>query len=732
MADPLVPLDPLPPATTDVSFILSSSNLDPDRTATDIVTLRRSKKKRKSSTSLWVSTRTPTSTLYWRSGLSPAHPPPSARLPIPPIRARPRRPHAIHIVAYPPGFVPYDLRSQNPDAVSASEPNIELDPACPTDTAPPTDATEQSAWTRLSLSRPKPRPDRSSSRAFTPPRKLRSRRTAPLRQSSAWAGFGKILSATFHHGGQGHGSNSNLTQPPSYVPVAPISDDGQIHEPMARLASSVKFDVTSLVKELSKPVATGSGVTCSIILAEPNLFLSGFDHDGRRPHPRNSQAGTALLRGTLRLSVTKNVKIKAVQLKLIGRARTEWPEGLPPQKQQTFEEEVLRTQVLTFFNALNDGWETDYGNQCIFALKMPSSSCPSSTEPFSISSSASPSLRRPPTVASSMTAKELRRLSFQPSATATSLSLGLGRDDLVATQTQLKGYRVFYPGRYDYSFELPIDHHQLETTKLPYGSVRWELQATVDRAGAFKPNLHGSREVSIVRVPDQLSLETTEPISISRQWEDQLYYDIAISGKSFPIGSRIPIAFRLTPLAKVRIHKLKVYVSETVEYWTSDRRVARREPGRKILLLEKTAGRPLDPAYNTSELRILSGGERSPSERRDARLGAAAILRATAPQAPPLPEQSDNLLGDLDLGLEEFWGPTELEASVQMPTCVMMARNKDLTLNPDCSWKNANVYHWIKVYMPSSSRISVSFIFFSSLFIPVILLHLFPPLANPK
>jgi len=58
-----------------------------------------------------------------------------------------------------------------------------------------------------------------------------------------------------------------------------------------------------------------------------------------------------------------------------------------------------------------------------------------------------------------------------------------------------------------------------------------------------------------------------------------------------------------------------------------------------------------------------------------------------------------NLLGDLDLGLESYWGSTEIEMNVQLPTCDMIARHKDMRLNPDCSWKNVHVYHWIKIVM---------------------------------
>jgi hypothetical protein len=455
---------------------------------------------------------------------------------------------------------------------------------------------------------------------------------------------------------------------------------------------SAKSSVASLVTEVPKPVASGGGVSCHILLAEPNLFISGFDHDGHAHHDGNP--GTALLRGRLQLNISKNVKIKAIKLKLVGRARTEWPEGIPPLKQATFEEQELRTQVLTFFDAPVNCEETDFGNQCSYKLKNPPASANSSATYLVVA----PQLPGP----KNMSARDMKRLSLQNSQ---SRSFGKGETALAAP-THAKGFKVFYPGTYDYSFELPLDHHQLETTKLQYGSVKWELQSVVERAGAFKANLHGTKEVSIVRVPDQMSLEMSEPISISRQWEDQLHYDIIISGKSFPIGGKIPIAFKLTPLAKVQVHKLKVFVTESIEYWTNDRRVTRKNPGNKILLLEKSAGKPFDPAWSSSNLRTVRGGELTQSQRREARDMAErrraldAQRRRTQPE--PLPEPSENLLGDLDLGLESYWGSTEIEANVQLLTCQTMAKNKDLKLHSDCSWKNVNVYHWIKVY-PSQS-----------------------------
>ena len=658
---------------------------------------------------------------------------PQPRFPTPHIRPRQRRPQSIHVVSYPPGYIPSELRID----------------------AAPTGSTNKQQHSKKKRGKGKGKtkengrekgkgvedPSRSQPRLPNrPTRRVFERVLGPLKThlfNQGATDVSRPLSVTAiprrntadntadttadNPSSQRPRPTSMITIPSTGASSLPVTqpvmmDSGrppllsaalnQSHRNSIMSVRSAK-SIMSSVTEVPKPVASGSGLSCSIILAEPNVFLTGFEHDGHVRH--ESANSTALLRGKLQLNVSKNVKLKSVTLKLSGRARTEWPEGIPPMKVEQFEEESLRTQVLTFFNAMHEAWETEYGNQCTYTLR---SAADAQLKPGMNTLVRSRNLSPTPSATSlalrdrsnsSLTAREFKRLSLQ---SVQSRSFGKGDAPGANSQSmQPKGYKVFYPGTYEYTFELPIDHHQLETTKLQFGSVKWELETIVERAGAFKPNLHGSKEVLLVRVPDQLSLEMTEPISISRQWEDQLHYDIMISGKSFPIGSKIPIAFKLTPLAKVQVHKLKVFVTESIEYWTNDRRVTRKDPGRKILLLEKAAGKPLDKQYEASDISVLSGGELSPQERHEARIAAQrrrgyeASRTHSVPQ--PLPDPTDNLLGDLDLGLESYWGPTEMEMNVQIPTCEQMAKDKTLRLHPDCSWKNVNVFHWIKVCPPN-------------------------------
>lgn len=160
------------------------------------------------------------------------------------------------------------------------------------------------------------------------------------------------------------------------------------------------------------------------------------------------------------------------------------------------------------------------------------------------------------------------------------------KDEPVESETSSKGYRTFEPGEYYYNFELPIPQSLPESIECNFGSVKYILDASIDRPGTFRTKVSGTKDVLIVRAPSDNNLEISEPIAISKSWDDQLYYEIVISGKTFPIDTKIPIAFKLTPLAKVELHRIRVYVTENSEYYCKNKRVHRIEPTRKFLLHE--------------------------------------------------------------------------------------------------------------------------------------------------
>ena len=332
-----------------------------------------------------------------------------------------------------------------------------------------------------------------------------------------------------------------------------------------------------------------------------------------------------------------------------------------------------------FFNAQFQTAEHGSGADVVRPLKGPTTT----TKELGVTSNPAVDHLRRSSGAANISPKEAKRLSLQVNQ-----SRSFGKGDSGTGSVAQKGYRTFTPGDYIYNFELPIDSRLPETIGVELGSVKYSLEATIERAGAFRPNLIGSKEVLLIRAPAEGSLEQVEPIAISRNWEDQLHYDIVISGKSFPLGAQVPIAFKLIPLAKVQCHRIKVFLTENVQYYTANKRVHRLEPTRKIQLMEKRADAPSSSAYVGSSVRITAGG------------GISYDGRAAAAQGEEnVPRDRSNLLGNLEGGHNV--GPTEMEFSVQLPSCQAMAeRDKTNSIHFDTTYHNIQVNHWIKVCTP--------------------------------
>ncbi|KKY17836.1 putative arrestin domain protein [Phaeomoniella chlamydospora] len=281
--------------------------------------------------------------------------------------------------------------------------------------------------------------------------------------------------------------------------------------------------------------------------------------------------------------------------------------------------------------------------------------------------------------------REAKRLSLQVNQ---SRSFGKGETPSGGPTVAQKGFKVFHPGDYIYNFELPIDSRLPETIDVDLGNVKYELEASVERSGAFRANLVGSKEVTFIRAPSEGSLEQVEPIAISRNWEDQLHYDIVISGKSFPLGAQVPIAFKLTPLAKVQCHRIKVFVTENIQYFTNNKRVHRLEPTRKVLLFEKRADGRSTSTYPGSSMRVVAGGGVSWDDRARAAAGDEDVRR-----------DENNLLGNLESDSASI-GPTEMEFNVQLPSChAMKDKLKSERITFDTTSQTIQVNHWIKIVM---------------------------------
>ncbi|KAH9910413.1 uncharacterized protein B0H18DRAFT_895733 [Fomitopsis serialis] len=95
-----------------------------------------------------------------------------------------------------------------------------------------------------------------------------------------------------------------------------------------------------------------------IRLAESVVFLRAGDATGR---PRNMQADAppGMLRGLLTLTLVKPTKISSIEIELVGKTSTAWPEGVGARRVEVTEEHEIYAQSYILFRA---GSETPYRN----------------------------------------------------------------------------------------------------------------------------------------------------------------------------------------------------------------------------------------------------------------------------------------------------------------------------------------------------------------------------------
>ena len=60
--------------------------------------------------------------------------------------------------------------------------------------------------------------------------------------------------------------------------------------------------------------------------------------------------------------------------------------------------------------------------------------------------------------------------------------------------------------------------------------------------------------------PGEDDTEDSESIIVERQWDTQMQYLIVISGRSFAIGSTLPISVTFMPWTKMKIHRISVLI----------------------------------------------------------------------------------------------------------------------------------------------------------------------------
>lgn len=446
-----------------------------------------------------------------------------------------------------------------------------------------------------------------------------------------------------------------------------------VSEPSSTVNSELPTSFPPLHNE--KIVATGSGITVGIALMEPVLFLCGFNHCD----PSSRKA--AILRGQLHIKTFKCVGIKKVSICFRGRAQTDWPDGTPNWNARFREKMDLFTHGVIYFAEGDTAlMQNEYGANSYLHAK-PASPDPS-REVTTSSTGELVSKAGPATSIGQLARKTKRLLLLSNHGHSRSSIHDFHTGALMQPQHNC---RMFPAGDYLYDFEFPLDSSLPETINSELGFARYDLEVAVERSGAFRPNLTCTMEIPVIRTPPEDSQGLHEQIAISRDWEDQLHYDITISGNSFPLGSQIPIAFKLTPLAKVECHWIKVYVTENVQYWRANKSAHRFQPAKKVLLFEKRADSTSTSTYPGSSMRLTAGGGVNHSH-----------LVAAADGEEIVDQSQTNILGNVS---SDGGGATEMEFYVQLPNCRQMKGCEDSQcLHLDTTYENIRINHWIKVF----------------------------------
>ena len=405
--------------------------------------------------------------------------------------------------------------------------------------------------------------------------------------------------------------------------------------------------------------------------------------EGGPPITEDTDAPPPQLRGKVVLSLPKATRVKDIVLSLTGVGRTDWPEGIGQNRIEMAEQvPILRLKTSIFRS--NTGMPIALGRVPETTRPPPAPLPPSMpgkgavlTRLDDIGRERSHDVHAALAHAGPRRKQPLKglldglRLPPMPGADAPPPPPRPPPGGAPAAAEWFELRKGLY--EYPFSMSLPVDLPA--TLHADFGHLEYMLKATVYRSGPLASNLTTQQEVTLVQMPDADSSCAADSIVVSRTCEDMLSYMLAISGRSFPIGTHIPVSLKMVPIGKIKIHRITVALEEQTDYYANERRTMRREVPRKwtMLRLAGDAGKPLLPVLS-DDADPLAASPLRPY------IDAAAAQNAA---------QADSLrIAPLDPN-----GPWELA----MDLCVSMAQQKKVNISCQHPKSNITVSHLLKI-----------------------------------
>ncbi|KAH7581391.1 Arrestin-related trafficking adapter 6 [Nakaseomyces glabratus] len=306
-----------------------------------------------------------------------------------------------------------------------------------------------------------------------------------------------------------------------------------------------RFDV---IDKKANPVIKTNNIRAYVRFVENNVFLQGF----KNGQDQLNQKPPVLLRGCLILEVLRPCKLSRIMLTFQGDLELRWPPDMKQNIDAYHEKKSLMTHHWVYFDGENSN-NTPVENN----------------EKDDILGRSGAAIYR------------------APDDTASSKESG---DSIDPELTDSQGPFVFQKGEYVYTFEHPIPHFYPETMHMPHASVKYYMQLRVEKIVGHviktKKIMIGSRFINLYRIPPSDQVELGEPIVVDKVWNDKLKYNLIIPRKELVLNAFLPIHFEFLPLDKLIIHRIRIYLSETITYTATDKSITRIDSEKNYLLSE--------------------------------------------------------------------------------------------------------------------------------------------------
>ncbi|WFD08096.1 hypothetical protein MVES1_003465 [Malassezia vespertilionis] len=334
-------------------------------------------------------------------------------------------------------------------------------------------------------------------------------------------------------------------------------------------------------------------------VAEPVVFLSGSTpgheelEDASRPPPQ--------LRGMVKLSLPRPTRVKDIILTLTGVVRTDWPEGLGQNRIEMAEQiPLLRLKTSVF--RTGDGLPIPLDTMHDAALPVVTLNDPTKQNAGAMHTRIDDIGREPNSnMHSNIAARPAPlhsarkgafkglldglRLPSRPAPAEPCVEAACSSPPARAEWFELRKGDYQFP----FSVSLPLDLPP--TLHADFGHLEYMLKATLMRSGPLAGNVSDQREVTLVEAPDPETNAAADSIVVSRTCEDMLSYVATIAGRSFPIGTSIPLTLKFMPENKIRIHRITITLEEQTDYFANERKTMRREVPRKWTMLRLSSPR---------------------------------------------------------------------------------------------------------------------------------------------